>query len=726
MDALAQLLLEAHRDAATQRALDALSDAQRAVLNTRCAPLRVFAGALGGAFGARSVQLMTAWAASRLRPDLQPVSAPISTDFWLYHTSWRPALAVLAQFGFASLPRFPNRYHQRDGDSVIDALCGIWSIGESTCYRYFEKGKQQFAAVFDNTLEPEQIEALRLFARAELFNEFGLHDLEAQRVWHAQLAASAEADGQVAEALWHLRLAGDILAATALVQRHLNTLAGSNAIDAELTRLRSCAAAPGTPSTHAIALLLTEAAVWRVRRNPQRELAAYERALRAASDAQDSAALGSVYAHLGQYYELRDPERAYACFQESVTHFDAATSAGRPDSLHVQTIVRLAWLQAERKHPQARALLDRAEALRQAEPISDATLALLEQAWGEYLRRTDAPREALARTHRALNIYERLNDQEGVIKTQLNLGLVHMHLQEHMRALACFDYVLSAAERVPVDSRQLARTFINIGACHFFLGAYAAAIAAYERAREISEQNELAQCLHEAHYNLAEAHYSRFVQRADPADELAGDRHLQRALLTLAPGSPADVRTELERLKPAILAGHKEYSEYRLLEPEEARHHVELERIRSQRLLIDQSNDPLTQLRAHLVIAEAYLSISAAEREQALRLAERHGLHSEISAGVRHLTGAFQESLSERERVAQRWHAQAAFIDEAQRIAVVDALFTAGAINKSAYAGVCGVSLATASKHLGQLTELGLLRQEGRGPATKYVLAIDH
>ena len=40
----------------------------------------------------------------------------------------------------------------------------------------------------------------------------------------------------------------------------------------------------------------------------------------------------------------------------------------------------------------------------------------------------------------------------------------------------------------------------------------------------------------------------------------------------------------------------------------------------------------------------------------------------------------------------------------------------------SGYAGLCGVSPATASKHLSVLTERGLLTQTGRGPSTRYLL----
>jgi Fic family protein len=45
------------------------------------------------------------------------------------------------------------------------------------------------------------------------------------------------------------------------------------------------------------------------------------------------------------------------------------------------------------------------------------------------------------------------------------------------------------------------------------------------------------------------------------------------------------------------------------------------------------------------------------------------------------------------------------------------------ALPAARYAELCGVSPATASKHLSTLTERGLLRQTGKGPSTRYLLA---
>jgi DNA-binding IclR family transcriptional regulator len=55
--------------------------------------------------------------------------------------------------------------------------------------------------------------------------------------------------------------------------------------------------------------------------------------------------------------------------------------------------------------------------------------------------------------------------------------------------------------------------------------------------------------------------------------------------------------------------------------------------------------------------------------------------------------------------------------------AVLQQLAQAGAISKSAYAQLCGVGPATASKHLAELVRRGLIVQVGRSRTTRYVLS---
>jgi Fic family protein len=128
-------------------------------------------------------------------------------------------------------------------------------------------------------------------------------------------------------------------------------------------------------------------------------------------------------------------------------------------------------------------------------------------------------------------------------------------------------------------------------------------------------------------------------------------------------------------------------------------------------------------VRAHLVIARAYLAIAAKEREAALGLIQKHDLGTEFRADFEALRSTFNRELTREEHLAAHWGQQAAdLLNDERRAAVLAELVRSGAINKSAYAQVSGLGLATASKHLGLLAERGLLVQTGKGPSTRYQL----
>jgi len=129
-------------------------------------------------------------------------------------------------------------------------------------------------------------------------------------------------------------------------------------------------------------------------------------------------------------------------------------------------------------------------------------------------------------------------------------------------------------------------------------------------------------------------------------------------------------------------------------------------------------------VRARLAIARAYLDISMKEREAALELIARHELDTSFTQELGALRDAFDRELTREQRLLGAWHEGAAdLLSEAARMAVIEWLLSRDSINKSAYAELCNVSPATASKHLATLTERGLLQQTGKGPSTRYLLS---
>ena len=162
----------------------------------------------------------------------------------------------------------------------------------------------------------------------------------------------------------------------------------------------------------------------------------------------------------------------------------------------------------------------------------------------------------------------------------------------------------------------------------------------------------------------------------------------------------------------------------RLAPPEAVLHPAELAEVQAQRELLAVPSAPELQVRAQLRIAQAYLAVAVKEREAALALAERHGLGGRFDEELQALRGTFERELNAEQRLARDWAAEAADLLQPVRCqAVLAHLHQAGWLNKSGYAELCGLSPATASKHLATLAQRGLLLQTGKGPSTRYQLA---
>lgn len=140
--------------------------------------------------------------------------------------------------------------------------------------------------------------------------------------------------------------------------------------------------------------------------------------------------------------------------------------------------------------------------------------------------------------------------------------------------------------------------------------------------------------------------------------------------------------------------------------------------------------DAADRIRASLKIARAYTAIAVKEREAAIamiRAASDGGGDGDATTWEPELAAikrTFDDALSEEERIASRWRTVAGLpAPDAQIAALVRHAAAQAGLSKSGYAELCGVSPATASKHLTMLAELGLVQRVGQGPATRYRLS---
>lgn len=671
-----------------------------------------------------AVTLLLRWALSQLRPDQAPTLSGIDRAAWLERTSWRPMLALMCHFGFEPVPAFRDRYHARADEAAADVLCGLWSVGPSTFYRYLDKGRRQLADVLLQPPAGARALALRRLVQQHVDASRAGADDDARRSWHRQQAARAAAEDDPGSALWHALQARDAAGFVQALQRATVALAGDEQTD---LLYESLAAEVPLVAREAFDLALAQAALWRVRQSAERERQCYERALRIAAADNDALMLGIVYGALGKFHEPRDADRAFACYEDSAEHLRrAAPDAGRADeaaTAYASTLVRLAWLYVLRNDPRSRTVLDRAQQLRSERELPPEVLAMLEQAWGEYWRRAGELRRALEHKHRALNLYERLGDERSVLATYTNLGPIYGQLREFDRAIDYAERVIAAAERLSIEPEILCSVHLNLGATYFWQDRFDDAIGQYTLGLEGAQRARLPLHQRRAHYNLAEAHYRKFRITQEAEHERLGDAHTAAALALAEREGDAARSDATRQLKAEVLGSEAAANPDRLLPQEFAAHFDEMAEVQRQRAVLAIPIEPQAHVRAHLAIARAYLAVAAKEREAALALIQRHRLGEGFGDAFAQLRQTFERELTREERLAAQWHEHAGdLLGDQRRAAVLAELLRSGSIAKSGYAQACGLGPATASKHLVALAERGLLVQRGKGPSTRYHL----
>lgn len=667
------------------------------------------------------------WLVSQLRPDAEPHLEGLPDAAWLHLNAWRPMLAIAAVAGYVAVPDFPRQYRRRSGEPAIENLCGLWSVGQSTVYRLMDRARRQMALI---ALEPVASADRRLSLRSAVMRDLMRQrsDIEglASPDWHLRQAELALRDGDAASGLWHLWRAQEWARFAKALSGRVSELAGHPETDALVDRAQAQTLAPRA----AVHLWLARAALARQRGSVDGELRAIERARQAGQAAQQPLLQGIAQGALGKYYESRDPERAVACYQDSVEFLrHSGHEPGDSDALAhtITTYYRLAWMYLLLNDERSRGLLDLAEELRSRDRVPDSELGMLEQVWAEYWRRSGDHARSLEHRYRALSIFERVGERRSILTTYLNLAVNYNTMGQPDRAMQFADLVLDAAKQGGVATETIVNAHLSIGTSRFLKGQLGESIAAHREGLRLSEQADLRLHRFRAHYNLGEAYYTRFRDLRDLEDERAGDAHV--AMAASAPDSDSNpaLRDALRKLKADILgaappparAGETEV----LMSAEAVVHAVEWTDVQVQRQCLSIPADPGTHAKAHLAIAQAYAAIAAKEREAALALIEKHGLKTQFIVELDSLRQTFERELTREQQIAAAWKQSAAdLVDDARRATLIAHLLRAGAINKSAYGELCGVAPATASKHLGLLAERGLLVQRGKGPATRYEL----
>ncbi len=689
--------------------------------------LRVARLALGAELGDlqndRALLPFVRWTISQLRPDHAPSLRIADKQNYLDRPSWRPMIVVMCHYAFAAVTPYAERYLSPRGESPIEHLCGLWNIGINSVYRYLESGTQRLAAFLcELSCDGDMLSSLRDFIWSEVADQKRWRAVELAQ-WQTEQAQLFLQRAQPLGAVWHARAANDMALTARVMTQHALDLSNESFFTCELNRYLTDLQSSAFSMRERVVLGGALAGIYRIQQDNAAELDVYQKLLHVAAQQNDALSLALVHLYLGKYEERRDADRSLAHYQDAVdllahTHDDEFAQD------HLTALVRLAWLYIVRNDPRALPLLQRADQLRQTyapRVPSSPTFAMLEQAWAEYQRRASDFASSLEHTNRALNIYEQLGDMQGKLKSMINLVIALMELKQFDRAIEYSHQSLALIQHAKVDPEHEASVYLNLGTVYFWKEDYDTAIDNYQNALRCAERANMKLHIGRVHYNLAEAHYIRYLRNHSADDEHLGDDHVM-AVIHAAGSANAPLLIENARnLKTKILSGTKRADENRLINPERAAHPVEAGELDHARLALEADLPPAERIHALLRISKIYQQLSAKEREHALRLCQQHDLVNEFRGEFDALREVFERSESRDTALVRQWCATGA--DEAHARKIIEHFSAQRSINKSAYAALCSVSAATASKHLNQYLQWGLVRQIGNGPSTRYELA---
>lgn len=669
-----------------------------------------------------AVQLLLHWAFGLIRPDHQTTLGltNIPENAWVDQTTWRPLLAVAATSGLLAVPTLPGQYRRSSGESALDTLCGLWAVGSSTTYRYVDKGKRQL------------LEALCVSHRSA-FQRWALRDFAAKTrtaamssSWHTEQAQILAQHGHAMDAAWHLCQAQIWSPLAELLRRKALELAS----DPEHIALSQSLRRATADARSRVELALGESVIWRCLGKVESELDCLQLAIRTAPSIQDNFRTlhsGLALHAMGYFYNARDPEQAISHFEAAVQQLNVAARVV-PDRLqhlvqsaYVNAIASLAFVHLRRNNPQGQTLLQSAlAAARECEQLDAEANGMLLKAQAEEARCRDQVVDAIRYRQRALVLYERMADTREVVEQQVNLGQLLAHSGSAEEAKHFCSRVISMAQRFCIRPEALLSAHGGMAVAAMTQKEFASAIEHLHEVLRISQQFGMQRHHLGGLMNLAEVHYLRFKEDLNSEDERLGDHYVEQCgLLSGRLGLPQS-ESKARSLKQATL--NPQTAVHHLLPIENSAHPGEFAKIEALRAELALPRPPAQRARTHIALSQLYLRIAAKERDAARGLMQTHGL-SELEGDIEALQQTWAHDGNLASQLSSRWREQVGdWLTDSQRKAVLERLLAEGSLSKSSYGEAAEVSPATASKHLGLLADKGLLEQQGRGPATRYVL----
>ncbi|MBQ0936254.1 hypothetical protein KAK11_13015 [Ideonella paludis] len=544
--------------------------------------------------------------------------------------------------------------------------------------------------------------------------------------WHQEQAKSLLQYDHAMDAAWHYIHAQKWHQLAELLKRRSLELASHPEHSALSQLLRRSI----TDTCSKVAVTLGESFTWSCIGDSAKELHCLQLALRAAETIRTPEKpfwLGKAMYALGYFFNARDPDQAISHLEASAQQFLLSSQQSSCDDLcqsqngYVAVLATLAFVQLRRSSPQGTVLLHAADmAAAECKHLEVDAEGMLLKAQAEHARCNDNIEDAIRYRQQALVLYQRAGDLKEVAESHNNLGQLLVVAGRIDEARRYCNQVVDMAKVLSVRPETLLSAHGGLALAAMTIGEHEVAISHLHRVLRISEEAGLSRHRLTGLINLAEVHYLRFRSLGVAYDEQAGDLYTEQSRsLAIQLGLP-QLENRAQSLKQATL--NPQTAVHHLLPVETSAHPGEFAKIEALRAELALPRPPTQRARTHIALSQLYLRIAAKERDAARSLMQTHGL-SDLESELEALQQTWAHDGNLASQLNQRWREQVGdWLTEAQRKAVLARLLEEGSLSKSSYGEAAEVSPATASKHLGLLADKGLLEQQGRGPATRYVL----
>ena len=665
-------------------------------------------------------ELAIHFVSTKIRPDRKYGNTAIPSSVWIENTNWRRFLAFYSYAGLIKIPDLQGRYYRTAGDGIVDNLCGIWSIGPSTVYRYIERAKEELVVCM-HLIQSDSNEITN-------FMNFLIANIDSLGITKESISRTSILEKlnnyRIREACWYSKTIEDYELIHHISSKFNLEIAASGISNWLFHSNNTLNINP----TSFIFLKLSESLINQALGNAESENSCLFEALKTAHAVNSKLLTAVIQSAISQLLLTRNPSESEARGKIAIQMLsqlqpDQLTSFEFIDVNSELTLIRLrlAWIRIRQGDQAGKLLYQEATEHAKSKKISHIAQATLHIVKAEILRREGLISAALDEEQFGLLELEEAGHTYALLQSYNNLGLLSAQSGNPDLGISYCLKVIKKINSLGVEAPIKESTLSNLSIAYMLKGDFTEAITHLTDALALSDSFGRHTYTLAIHYNLAECHYNLYRLNNEIIHIKQGDAHKRSAeRLASQLKMPAALEATQE-LRKSILGDISIVDKFIIADDHGDAH--QNESINKLRESLALTNSAVDIADIQISLATAYVKLAVSSRDAAIDALSGQEVNSSLQQRLRNLEDIWKRSEDQELELSvsfRRYLRNALAEHQAKSVAAI--LVSQGWLNKSSYGEAAEVSPATASKHLGLLADKGLLEQQGRGPATRYVL----